>query len=34
VAFYEYYNIQKGTLYIQLNNQNMNCAKIFVKKGN
>lgn len=34
MAFYEYYNPQKGTVYIQLNNQNMNCAKIFVKKGN
>lgn len=34
LAFYEYYNPQKGTIYIQLNNQNMNCAKIFIKKGN
>ena len=34
MAFYEYYNPSNGTIYIQLHNQNQQCAKIFVKKGN
>jgi hypothetical protein len=34
LAFYEFYNPQKGTIYIQLNNQNQYCARLFIKKGN
>lgn len=34
IAFYEYYNPKQGTIYIDLSNQNTNCAKIFIKKGN
>jgi len=34
LAFYEYFNPNPGTIYVQLHNQNMNCAKIFIKKGN
>lgn len=34
IAFYEYYNPKPGTIYIELSNQNINCAKIFIKKGN